>query len=266
MSIDSAAVLAAFKMPPAEAVAFLQSKGLQVTNSWRELHKEAHRRAFTVARSAGYDVLEDIRQALVDAMSKGDSYKKFIDDLKPTLQAKGWWGKAIDKETGEIVQQYEGTSRAVELGSPYRLKLIYEQNLQTALMAGRYKEMSAATDTHPYWQYVAILDTRTRPSHRAMHGRIFKYDDPVWSVAYPPNGWRCRCRVRPMSAAALDRSKLTVTSGKGAIQEVSVPQRDGTAIQVKRINLPGMDKPFQPDARWDYNPAADFGNVSKPKK
>lgn len=261
MSIDKAAILAAFKMSPEQAVEFLRSKGLQVSDSWREIWKEAHQRAFTVARSAGYDVLEDIRQALIDAMSKGESYKQFTDKLTPTLQAKGWWGKAIDKETGEIIQQYEGTSRAVELGSPYRLKLIYEQNLQTAFMAGRYREMTSATDTHPYWQYIAVLDNRTRPSHRAMHGRIFRFDDPVWSVAYPPNGWRCRCRVRPMSTAALDRSKLTVTSGKGAIEEVSVPQRDGSAIQVKRIKLPGMDKPFQPDAGWDYNPASHFEKV-----
>ncbi len=262
MSVDQAAVYAAFKMPPEQAVAFLRSKGLQVSDSWRDVWKEAHQRAFTVARSAGYDVLADIKQALIDALSNGESYKQFLDKLQPTLQAKGWWGKAIDKETGEIIQSYEGSSRPVELGSPWRLKLIYEQNLQTALMAGRYREMSSATSTHPYWQYVAVLDTRTRPSHRAMHGRIFKFDDPVWSVAYPPNGWRCRCRVRPMSSATLDRSNLTVTSGKGSITEVSVPQKDGSTIKVKRITLPGMDKPFQPDAGWDYNPAKNFKKIS----
>ena len=64
-----------------------------------------------------------------------------------------------------------------------------------------------------------------------------------------------------MSAAALDRSKLTVTSGKGTIEDVSVPQRDGSAVQVKRIKLTGMDKPFQPDAGWDYNPASHFEKV-----
>lgn len=64
-------------------------------------------------------------------MSKGESYQQFIDKLTPTLQAKGWWGKEIDYETGEITV-YPGTSCPVELGSPRRLKLIYEQNMQTA--------------------------------------------------------------------------------------------------------------------------------------
>ena len=35
-------------------------------------------------------------------------------------------------------------------------------------------------------------------------------------------------------------------------------QKDGSMLKVKRLVLPGMDKPFQPDAGWDYNPAADY--------
>ncbi len=209
MSIDKSTLLAAFNMPPEQAVEFLRSKGLQVSESWRDLWQTAHRRAFTVARSAGYDVLEDIRSALVESMSKGESYQQFIDKLTPTLQAKGWWGKEIDYETGEITV-YPGTSRPVELGSPRRLKLIYEQNMQTAFQAGRWRGMKAATATHPFWRYVAVLDNRTRPTHRAMHGRVFRHDDAGWSVAYPPNGWKCRCRAQPLTASAVRRNGYEV--------------------------------------------------------
>ncbi|MDR1276177.1 MAG: minor capsid protein [Candidatus Accumulibacter sp.] len=255
--IDQAALLAAFNMPPEQAVAFLRGKGLQVSESWRDLWQTAHRRAFTVARSAGYDVLEDIRSALLESINKGETTQQFIDKLTPTLQAKGWWGKAIDHETGEITV-YPGTSRPVELGSPRRLKLIYQQNLQTAFMAGRWRGMKDAVATHPYWRYVAVLDNRTRPSHRAMHGRLFRYDDAAWSIAYPPNGWRCRCRAQPLTAATLRREGYTVQTGDGYIRQVDVPQKDGSMLKVKRLQLPGMDKPFQPDAGWDYNPAADY--------
>ena len=158
MSIDKSTLLAAFNMPPEQAVEFPALQGLQVSESWRDLWQAAHRRAFTVARSAGYDVLEDIRSALVESMSKGESYQQFIDKLTPTLQAKGWWGKR--STTRPVKSPYPGTSRPVELGSPRRLKLIYEQNMQTAFQAGRWRGMKAATATHPFWRYVAVLDNR----------------------------------------------------------------------------------------------------------
>lgn len=118
MSIDKATITAAFHMPPEEIVAFLRSKGLQVSDSWMDLWQTAHNRAFTVARSAGYDVLGDIRDALVKGMNEGLSYQQFTENLKPILQAKGWWGKAIDMETGDILQHESGSP--VMLGSPRR--------------------------------------------------------------------------------------------------------------------------------------------------
>lgn len=258
MAITKDTLIVAFGLPPEEAVAYLQEKGLVVSNGWRDLWQTAHRRAFTVAQSAGYDVLEDIRSALLDSLQSGTNFQTFLDNLTPLLRAKGWWGKAIDPATGEITKMYPGTSTPVRLGSPRRLRLIYDQNLQTAYMAGHYRAMVDGAATHPYWQYVAILDSRTRPSHRAMAGRVFRYDDAAWSVAYPPNGWRCRCRVRPLTGRAVASEGLTVGSAKGHIVEVDVPQRAGGTIKVKRLNLPGLAKPFQPDAGWDYNPAVDY--------
>ena len=258
MALTKYDLVAAFGMPPEEAVAFLRDKGLVVSDGWRDLWQTAHRRAFTVAQSAGYDVLGDIRAALVDALENGKTLKEFTDELTPVLQRKGWWGKAIDPETGEITKMYPGTTTPVRLGSPRRLKLIYEQNLQTAYMAGRWRSMKDGADTHPYWQYVAVLDNRTRPTHRAMHGRVFGHDDAAWSVAYPPNGWRCRCRARPMTARAVKSEGISVGTGDGYIQEVDVPRRDGSTVKVKQLKLPGMAKAFQPDAGWDYNPAADY--------
>ena len=249
---------AAFNAPPEQAVEYLRSKGLQVSNSWRDLWKTAHRRAFTVARTAGFDVLEDIRDALLESMNNNESYQQFTEKLTPVLQAKGWWGKAIDPETGEITTYHPDSGRAVELGSPRRLKLIYEQNAQTALMAGRWREMKASTLTHPYWRYVAVMDNRTRPAHAAMHGRVFRHDDEAWEVAYPPNGWRCRCRAQPLSASAVRRNGYAVETAAGCVAEVNVPQRDGSSIPVKGLKLPGMMRSFQPDAGWDYNPAADY--------
>lgn len=230
---DSASVLAAFHMPPQQAMAFLQAKGLQPTDAWDELWQHAHTRAFTVARSAGFDVLGDIRHALLRAMQQGQSFEDFLQALEPLLREKGWWGHKIDPDTGEI-HTYSGTDRPVQLGSPRRLRLIYEQNVQTAFMAGRWQGLKAAAQTHPYWRYVAVMDDRTRHSHRAMHGRLWRHDDLVWEEIYPPNGWRCRCRVQPVSAQAVQANGWQVEDGADA----------GPRLR--------------PDEGWRYNPARDY--------
>lgn len=258
MAIDRATVFAAMNMPPEEVIKLLESKGLVVSESWRDGLKIAEQRAFTVARTAGFNVLGDLRTALTDAIEKGQTVEWFKKQITPTLQRKGWWGKAIDPKTGEILKTYEGTSRPVEYGSPRRLKLIYEQNTQVAFMAGHYKAMMEAVDTHPYWQYVALLDSRTRPAHRAMHGRVFRYDDPVWAVAYPPNGWRCRCNARALTESRVKRENLPVSSGAGYIKETEIARKNGAVDKVKQIKLPGMQKPFTPDVGWDYNAAAAY--------
>ena len=130
---------------------------------------------------------------MLKAAESGQTFSDFKRQLTPVLQQKGWWGKQAvpNPDTGEL--------QNVQLGSPYRLKTIYLTNLQSAYMAGRYAEMTAAIATHPYWQYVTVNDGKVREAHRKLHGQVFAADDPVWDTLYPPLDYRCRCRVRPLS-------------------------------------------------------------------
>ncbi|GKT28980.1 minor capsid protein, partial [Aduncisulcus paluster] len=41
-------------------------------------------------------------------------------------------------------------------------------------MAGRYEQMQKATKLRPFWQYDAVNDKRTRPSHTALDGKTGK--------------------------------------------------------------------------------------------
>lgn len=56
-------------------------------------------------------------------------------------------------------------------------------------------------ELRPYWQYDAVNDSKTRPSHLAMDGRVFMADDPIWDTWFPPNGFKCRCTVKTLSSA-----------------------------------------------------------------
>ncbi len=256
-----------FGLPPEKAIESFQAKGYVLTWDWRELWQEAHAKAFTVAKVMRADILLDIRSALDDALNNGTTLRDFEKTLTPILQAKGWWGQQliskVDPSRPDLVNPDTGEIKTVQLGSPRRLKTIYQTNLQTAYMAGRYRQMMESADSHPYWRYVAVLDGRTRPMHRAMNGRVFRYDDALWSTHYPPNGFNCRCRVSPLSAAAVEREGVTVQSSTGQMIDHEIPMKDGSTVQVKalRVKVDGQGKLFAPDAGWSYNPGkAVFGN------
>lgn len=238
----------AIGLPPEEAIRYFQHKGYAIGFHWQDVWAEAHARAFTVAGVTRLDLLTDIRGALTEALNKGETLADFQNRLQPLLQAKGWWGK------GRIVDQASGEVLGRRL-NPRRLETIYRTNLQSAYMAGRYQEQLAGAESRPYWEYVAVMDHRTRPAHRSLHGRVFRYDDPFWHSFYPPNGWNCRCRVRTRSARDMERLGLAESSGAGRMETVDqVVARDGSTRPAPAFNDPATGQRFQADAGFGFNP------------
>ncbi|CAM5787468.1 phage minor head protein [Ottowia pentelensis] len=198
---DRDALRALFDLAPEAAIEYLRSKGLRITFKWQEMLDEAHARSFTVAKAMRLDVLQDIRTALLGALKEGKTFLQFEKELTPLLQSKGWWGK-------QIVVDGDGQAQQVQLGSLRRLKTIYQTNLQSAYMAGRAQAIAQTSNAFPYMMYVAVMDSRTRPSHAALNGKIWRKDDPIWQVIFPPNGFNCRCRTRPLTEGMMKREGL----------------------------------------------------------
>lgn len=197
-------IKALFDMPPERAIEHLKSKGLHIGWDWTDTHALAHARSFTIAKMTALDMLSTTKKAIEQAMMDGTGYKGFENTIKPYLISQGWWGETVvrNPKTGQLEQ--------VKLGSNRRLRTIYHTNRRTAVMSAKYERMKQASDTHPYWQYSAVLDRRTRPSHSARHGAVYAHDDPFWSHSYPPNGFGCRCTVKAITAKQAER----VGSGK----------------------------------------------------
>jgi len=215
------------RLEPAEAIAYFESKGYAITWNWWEGAAEAHARAFTVAKATRLDVLQDIREAMRETLTEGLTEQEFIRALEPKLKAQGWWGK-------QIIVDPSGGAEVVQLGSPHRLRTIYRTNKFSAYQAGRFKRQKEQAEARPYWQYLAIMDSRTRPSHAALHEKVFRHDDPIWDHIYPPNGFNCRCRVRTLSQSRLEREGLRVSSSEGQLSErmveAGVDKRTGEVI------------------------------------
>lgn len=238
------------RMEPKLAVDYLNAKGYAITWNWQEALEDAHARAFTVAKVTRMDVLETIRTATVEAIEKGIQEREYINNLRPKLEALGWWGKVKVSNTN-------GTEQTIQLGSPRRLQTILRTNKITAYHAARYAEQMANADEQPYWQYLAIKDSRTRASHLALHEKVYRYDDPIWDVMYPPNGWNCRCRVRALSQRRLDKMGLEVSQSGGRIKQdwalAGVDKATGEETHAKVYSLTTDKGTITTDAGWSNN-------------
>jgi SPP1 gp7 family putative phage head morphogenesis protein len=212
--IDPRDIQHAFDLPAHEAIAYLSGKGYKITFDWQELSAAAHQQAFTVAKVMQMDVLKDVRESLVEAQQAGHTYEQFREGLRPKLQQKGWWGPHIATEPTTA------KTAIADISEPWRLRTVYRTNMQSSYMAGRYKQQVAMANRRPYWQYVAVGDIRTRLSHLRLNGIVLPADDPIWRRSYPPNGYNCRCRVRTLSEAQVQRDNMPVlTSADPAVQQ-----------------------------------------------
>ena len=228
---DKIDVSALFGLKPEAAIAHLRRKGLHIGWYWQDTLDEALARSFTIAKMTDMSLLADTRNAVVQAMESGGGFREFARTIRPVMEAKGWWGK-------QTVTNPYGDVQEVQLGSPRRLRTIYHTNRRSAVMAAQYQRMLEAVDTHPYWQYWAILDGRTRKRHAAMHGTVYAHDDPFWQYNYPPNGYNCRCTVKALNrrdaeAAGIEKSDLEAIN-----QYIGTDQSTGEIYRATRYATP----------------------------
>lgn len=234
----------AMMLRPEEAIRYFQSKGYTLGFNWHDVEARAHATAFTVAGILKQDILEDVRHSLTDSLRNGTTFEQFKKQLIPVLEQKGWMGKGLVADADGVLEGKQLT--------PRRLKTIFQTNMQSAYNAGRYEEQLANAEFRPYLERVAVMDRLTRPKHAALNGFTARYDDPVWQFIYPPDGWRCRCRVRARSEADINRYSITVQSSQDRIETVQQAWGpNGTrTVQALRIN----GELYTPDAGFGHNP------------
>jgi SPP1 gp7 family putative phage head morphogenesis protein len=144
---------------------------------YAELEPWAKSRAFAIAEVEAADLTKAVQGHLLEAIDNGWTFERFRFAV-----------------TSDPKVQDRAPIQELTTG---HLENIFRTNLMTAYGAGTwdfYQDPDVAKVTLAY-QYVAILDSRTRPEHAAMDGKVFLKDDPVWDTWWPPNGYNCRCRV-----------------------------------------------------------------------
>lgn len=236
-------------LPPAAAIAQLQRRGLQLdpTFSWQDAWAQDHAQMFTVAKSAGFDILADIHAALVTALVEGQTIQSFSKTLRPVLEAKGWWGRktVTDPLTGEVGE--------AQLGSTRRLRTIFDVNMRVSYAAGHWERFERGKASRPFLRYVAILDGRARPAHLARHNVCLPVDDPFWDSWAPPCGWNCRCTLQSLSQRDVDRMR-------GELKFTPPPDTTRSFVNARTGEI--VKVPDGIDPGWGYNPGKAGWRVS----
>lgn len=210
-------------IPPADATAFLRDKLALPTETWTDIWKGAHARAFVVAGANTEAIVTDFHQAVTRAIAEGQTLDQFRESFDEIVEKHGW------SHTG---------SRG------WRSRVIFETNTRMAYAAAKWKAFVENKLMRPFLRYVGILDDRIRPQHRSWHDTILPVDDPWWKTHFPPNGWGCRCDVQSLSQRDLDRRGFRVQPEAPPIVMVSRPVRSKTGqtfVQVPKGIDPGFD-------------------------
>lgn len=210
-------------VPFKEAIAFFKKKVKIPTENWDDMLGDIHAKAFTVAGATNIDVLTDIHKAVESALENGTTITEFRKAFDKTVQKNGW--------------SYKGKRG-------WRTRIIYDTNLRTAHMAGKWEQFQRVKATRPYLQYLTVGDSRVRPQHAAWNKTTLPVDDDWFITHYPPNGWGCRCTVRSLSESQLKRQGLSVNKAP----KVNKSRRFNTET--------GQDYGLVPegiDVGWDYN-------------
>jgi hypothetical protein len=225
--------------PPAEAVDYLRRKvvGGRFSFNWRDVWREEHLVAFVVAKAMTRDLLLDIHGGLLKALDEGWSRDRFIAELTPQLQAKGWWGKQrmTDPLTGKAV--------LAQLGSPRRLQTIFDVNMRMAHSAGRWERLMRSASDRPFLVYKHTPQANPREQHQAWDGITLPVTHPFWATHWTPNGWNCKCYT------------LSLRRAERVTPEDELRARGVYRTQGYRNRRTGetMQVPFGIDPGFDYN-------------
>lgn len=230
--LDLTPVLAATQ--PQEAIDYFRQKGYRVGFDHQDVWRQEHQAAFTVAKGMQIDLLQDIRGALDAALAEGTTLADFKKRLTPQLQARGWWGRqdVLDPVTGETV--------SAQLGSPRRLRVIFETNLATAYSEGQAERIEANKGLFEFLMYDGLNAANPRDAHRPYDGLVLRADDPWWNAHRPVKAWGCKCTVIQLSRRMMEREGYQ--EGKAPPEQLRevVNKRTGETLQVPA----GVDPAF----------------------
>lgn len=174
--------------------------------------------AFTVAGVMSYELEEKLKKLASDLQEGKHPLAEGEKDIK-----KVW----VD-EAQNILADYIPVP---DMPPPRYLNTNLRTAMQSSYHAAQYIRLQddSIKDIYPAYQYKTLADNRVREEHRRLHDTIWRNTDPVWDKIWPPNGWNCRCYIKPLNQDEVNSSvvqpqNLTEEQVNMILEEGNIPK------------------------------------------
>lgn len=207
-----------------EQVRYFEKKLNLPTDSYLDVLGEEHDYFFMVAGANRNEIVAMFRQAVDDAIARGETLEGFRKRFDEIVAKTGW--------------QYKG-------GRNWRTRIIYDTNVYGAYNRGRLKQHLDLADVMPYWEYHHHDNAHPRQAHIDLDGTIRPANDPFWRYYYPVKAYGCHCTVEAHDEDDLrEMGKQVSPPVEIEFEDKLVGVRSGNP---RTINLPkGYDAGFAP--------------------
>lgn len=147
-----------------------------------KLDRLAKNEAFTIAGTENIALIGQVKEVAQKALREGMTQFEF------------------QKETWELFD-----TAGITKTSRWHLETVFRTNISNAYNASRWEQM-LGSPSEAVERFVPYLEYSTTGGHNvceicmSFDGKIYRRDDPVWDVIYPPLHYNCECLVAPVSA------------------------------------------------------------------
>ena len=170
--------------------------------------------AWWVERGGSPEILEEVlaawrRRAGEDADAMFDTLAaRAVEEIERVLRDGGTF-----RDFASAIRDESITLGIAPADSSY-LETVFRTNVQSAYGAGRWTQMNEpdVIAARPYRQWVATMDSRTRPGHAVLDGVVWRHDDPSFANVAAPGGFNCRCAVITLSEEEREEQGLEVST------------------------------------------------------
>ena len=124
--------------------------------------------------------------------------EKKIHETLTEGMAQKW---TLDRMKGQLTREFNGLKKQdVESVMP-SVETVVRTESMTILHASQWESAQCTPALRSMlwgFEYFAVGDARTRPTHDAQDGVTAPATSDFWNHWYPPNGYNCRCSVIPL--------------------------------------------------------------------